>query len=509
MSFKRFLSKTAVAAAVIAMAGAAGAAENSLAADVVVVGGGAAGMAAATASVDAGLKTVLLEKNAFVGGGAALAEGLFGAQTEWQRLRNYSLPVDYAYDRIMNFTHYKANGALVKRFLRGSAGNLDWLAAHGMKFNLTQMSTTELISWHVVGPYKGTEHGAAYIQLLNDYVLAHGGKIYTNTPAKSLIKEGGRVVGVKAADNKGNTYTIRAKAVVIASGGYGNSPEKLRDWAHVNPKLVQPTAPLNKTGDGIVMAREAGAAPGPVGLMLHPGTEGKGIKFLGDLYSLTWAPRSMWVNADGNRFVRETVVHEFSDTGNALIAQRGEYAWAIFDENQVKFYETKGIDNGVGVLIPTGKKLTNLRKEMAEADAANSDGFKSAATLDELAAKIGVPEKNFKAAVEQYNKACEVGYDAAFQKESPWLVPLKKGPFHALRVKPYHFTSYGGVVVDQYLRALDTNGKPITGLYVTGMDASGTYGDTYPVFTSGNAFGFSSWSGHAAVTQAIKDLKLK
>jgi fumarate reductase flavoprotein subunit len=409
----------------------------------------------------------------------------------------------------MDFTHYKANGALVKRFLKGSAGNLDWLADHGMKFNLTQMSTTELISWHVVGPYKNSVHGAAYIQLLNDWVKAHGGQILVNTPAKSLIKEDGRIVGVKAADNKGNTYTIRSKAVVIASGGYGNSPEKLREWAHVDPDLVKPTAPLNKTGDGISMAREAGAAPGPVGLMLHPGTEGKGIKFLGDLYSLSWAPRSLWVNADGNRFVRETVVHEFSDTANALMAQRGEFAWAIFDEDAVKFYEEKGIDNGVGVLVPTGKKLTELRKEMADAEAADSESFKSAATVEELAQKIGVPAENLKAAFDQYNKACEVGYDAAFQKEQPWLNPVRKAPFHALRIRPYHFTSYGGVKVDPYLRALDKDGKPITGLYVAGMDVSGIYGDTYPVFTSGNAFGFSSWSGHAAVDQAVKDLKLK
>jgi fumarate reductase flavoprotein subunit len=73
MRFTKHALRAAVAAAFAGALGAAAAADTQLTADVVVVGGGAAGMSAATASVDAGLKTVLLEKNAFVGGGAALA----------------------------------------------------------------------------------------------------------------------------------------------------------------------------------------------------------------------------------------------------------------------------------------------------------------------------------------------------------------------------------------------------------------------------------------------------
>ena len=121
MTLKHFLTRTAVAAAVVAIAGAAGAAEKQMTADIVVVGGGAAGMAAVTQAVDAGKKAILLEKNAFLGGGASMAEGLGAVQTRWQRDKNYSLAVETAYNRMMSYTHYKTNGPLLRRFLEGSA----------------------------------------------------------------------------------------------------------------------------------------------------------------------------------------------------------------------------------------------------------------------------------------------------------------------------------------------------------------------------------------------------
>ena len=239
MTLKHFLTRTAVAAAVVAIAGAAGAAEKQMTADIVVVGGGAAGMAAVTQAVDAGKKAILLEKNAFLGGGASMAEGLGAVQTRWQRDKNYSLAVETAYNRMMSYTHYKTNGPLLRRFLEGSAENLDWLSKHNLTFHLTQMSPTECITWHVVGKYKNSEHGAAYIEALSDWAKEKGATILTSTPAKSLLTENGRVVGVKAADNQGNTYTIRAKAVIISTGGFNNSPERVRDWGHYDPAVYQ------------------------------------------------------------------------------------------------------------------------------------------------------------------------------------------------------------------------------------------------------------------------------
>ena len=508
MKFAKILARTAVAAAVAAVAGVSGAAETQLTTDIVVVGGGAAGMAALTQAVDSGKKAILLEKNAFVGGTTAMAEGLGDVQSKWQKNAAYSLSIEDAYNRLMNFSHYKANGALVRRFVEGSGENIDWLSKHNLKFKLTQMSPTECITWHVVDKYKGVEHGSAYIQALSDWATAKGGKIMLSTPAKSLIKEGGKVVGVKAADNKGNTYTIRAKAVIIASGGFNNSPERVRDWGHYNPEYYPGLAPINKTGDGIAMSMEAGAVTGEMALMVHPGIKASKVKMLGNIWPISWAPRPVWVNDAGRRFIRETVVHEFSDAGNVLGHQHNGYAWAIFDKKMVDYFANEGIDLGIGVLIPVGAKMTELQKELNDAIAQGSDGVKTGATFADLAKQIGVPADTFVQTMKRYNENAHFGYDRDFYKEREWLTPVETGPFYAVKIGAFSFTSIGGIKVDPYLRALDKNDKPVKGLYCTGMDAAGMYGDTYPVWFSGNGFGFSSWSGRHAALQAIEDEKI-
>ena len=508
MKLASFFKKSAVAAAVLAMTAAAGAAETKMNVDIVVVGGGAAGMAAVTQAADAGKKVVLLEKNAFLGGGAAMAEGLAAVQSRWQRNANYSLSIEDAYNKMMNYTHYKTNGPLLRRFLEGSGENITWLSQHGLTFHLTQMSPTEAITWHVVGKYKDTEHGAAYIQALNDWATQKGAKILTNTPAKSLIKENGKVVGVTAADNQGNTYTIRSKAVVIATGGFNNSPERVRDWGHYDEKIYQGLVPLNKVGDGIAMSEAAGAVAGDMALMVHPGTRASNVKLLGNIWVMSWQPKPVWVNDEGKRFIRETVVHEFSDAGNALGHQHNGYAWAIIDSKMVDYFEKEGLDLGVGVLVPVGAKMTDMKKEIKEVLAKGSDGFKTGATIAELAQQIGVPAATLEATMARYNENAKFGHDRDFYKEREWLVPVETGPYYAIKIAPYSFTSIGGIKVDPFLRALDKDNKPVKGLYCTGMDAAGLYGDSYPVWFSGNAFGFSSWSGRHAVLQAIEDEKI-
>lgn len=108
----------------------------------------------------------------------------------------------------------------------------------------------------------------------------------------------------------------------------------------------------------------------------------------------------------------------------------------------------------------------------------------------------------------RYNENVAFGFDRDFYKEREWLTPINKGPFYAIKIAPYSFTSIGGIKIDQYMHALDKNNQPVKGLYCTGMDAGGMYGDSYPVWFSGNAFGFSSWSGRHAALQAIEDEKL-
>lgn len=110
------------------------------------------------------------------------------------------------------------------------------------------------------------------------------------------------------------------------------------------------------------MATKAGAAMGNVSFVQHLGTEGKGIKFLGNLYATSWQPSALWVNCDGNRFSNEDVAFSFAQAANAIYAQPHHYGWSIFDDSQVKYMMEKGVDSGIGVLVPVGQKLPNLQK---------------------------------------------------------------------------------------------------------------------------------------------------
>lgn len=485
----------------------ANAEEKAMAADVVVIGGGGAGMSACVKAAELGAKVVLLEKNAFLGGGASFAEGLFGLESEWQRDKNYGLGVLEMDKYLQRFHHFKGDAKLSRRYLEESADSLNWLAKHDISFEAIQVSPAESLTWHVVGKYGNVSHGAAYIAALKDHAEKLGVQMMLSTPAKSLIMKNGAVAGVKAEDDSGNTYTISAKNVIIATGGFGDNAEMIRNELGYDPTKVKTSVPLNKTGDGIQMAWAVGADKTKETAVLHPGTEGKGIKFLNDIYVMSWQPFNLWVNNRGERFAPETLTFEFSLAGNAIASQYGNSAWAIFDDQAIDYVEKQGVDVGVGVLIPTKTKLSKLRNEIDAALNLKSDAVKKAASIEALAKQIGVPADNLAETLKQYNKAASVRFDQDYFKLDQWLRALKGKNYYAVKLHPYYFCTLGGLRTDTDMHVLDKQDKPIEGLYAAGTDVGGLYGDTYTTWTSGHAFGFAAWSGQKAAENAVKSLK--
>ena len=503
-------AKLTLSAAFVALAFShnALAADHNLSADILVVGAGSAGLTAAVQAAEKGKKVILLEKNLGVGGSSQFAEGLFAVGSEWNRLRSDPLTKEEAFKTLMEKHSYVIDAAKTKDYVEGSAENISWLAGHGIKFEVVRMTPWEAATWHVISDYKGTNHGAGLIKGLKDAADKAGVETKLGTPATELIlNKEGAVVGAKAADKKGNTYTISAKAVILATGGFGDDPQKVKNWAHRDPEGWKSSVPIGKTGDGIVMATKAGAAMGNVSFVQHLGTEGKGIKFLGNLYATSWQPSALWVNCDGNRFSNEDVAFSFAQAANAIYAQPHHYGWSIFDDSQVQYMMEKGVDSGIGVLVPVGQKLPNLQKEIDEAVAVKSDGFKAADSVAQLAKELGVPEANLQKAVEQYNKACEVGHDGEYYKEKTYLRPLNTKKLYAIKLKAYFFSSYGGLNTNRKHQVLDKNNKPIKGLYATGLEVSDMVGPTYSTWSSGHAFGFASYSGRHAALNAIDEMK--
>ena len=130
---------------------------------------------------------------------------------------------------------------------------------------------------------------------------------------------------------------------------------------------------------------------------------------------------------------------------------------------------TKGIDSGIGVLVPVGTQLKNLQQDIKDALAVDSDGFKEADSIAELAKKINVPAKNLEATVAEYNKTCELQHDPVFLKDRRYLKPINGKKYYALKLKSYFFSAYGGLVTNRQHQVLDTHHKPIPGLYAAGL----------------------------------------
>lgn len=506
MRFKGFkLTVAAVLALAVSMPGWA--AEHLLSADVVVVGGGAAGMAASVKAAENGAKVILLEKNGMVGGGGAnYAEGLYGIETEWQRDKNYGLSIGESAEYLQRFHHFKSDAKLNRLFLDQASDSLNWLAKHDITFEAIQVSPSETLTWHVIGKYKGDMHGTAYIHALKDWADKLGVKTYLNTQGKSLIMKEGKVAGIKAASST-DTYTITAPNVILATGGFGDNPKLIKELLHYNPANVKASININKTGDGYQMARAVGAMEGPATAVLHPGTEGKGIQFLSNLYVMSWQPFNMWVNNRGERFASETITFEFALAGNAIASQYGNAGWAIFDDAALDYVNSQGIDVGVGVIIPTKTKLTNVRKEIDAAVAAGSESVKRASSIEGLAKEIGVPPQALAQTLAAYNKSANDHHDGEFFKMPHWMRPIGKGNYYAVRIRPYFFCTLGGLRTDRDMHVLNEKDQPIPGLYATGVDVGGLYGDTYTTWTSGHAFGFAAWSGQRAAMSVVKSLK--
>ncbi|MEE3662450.1 FAD-dependent oxidoreductase [Brenneria sp. g21c3] len=485
----------------------AAAQESKLETDVVVVGFGGAGVSAAVSAAEAGLKVIALEKQAIAGGSSNFAEGLFAVQTDQTRKNAVTMTPEEAYRTSMEFNQsYRVNPALVRMYLKESGPTIRWLEKQGVNFYVTQISAHEPRVWHIVEEYGNAHHGAALIKRMAERARELGVTVMYKTPGKKLIYQDGAIKGIEAEDADGNKITILAKAVILATGGFQDSKEKVKAWTPFDPEKVTPFAHLNKTGDGIDMATAVGADTTDFGLLLHPAVTDKGIPLVGDLQAMAWEP-NLWVNKYGDRFIDETIVESFAIAGNAIEGQRDSFVWSIFDDDTIKFVEEEGARTGMGVIIPVMKKLTNLKKEIDDAINAGSAKVVRASSLDELAKKLDVDPRRLKASVTRFNQIKEKNVDEDFVRNPATVLQLTGPTYYALKVQPHYFASFGGVRITTDLEVTDKQDKVIKGLYATGLDVGGQYGRTYTLWASGSHYSFAVTSGRLSAVNAANYIR--
>jgi fumarate reductase flavoprotein subunit len=500
------------------------AAEN-FEADLVVIGGGGAGLAAACAAAENGCRNVIvLEKAGSATGSTGMAHDVFGAESPVQKRLGIDASKDELFKTAMEWAHWtKINPRIVRAFIDKSSDTIAWLENKGLAFDMIQYYPNQvpLVRHSVIG------HGHALMKALRDSCQQQGVRILTRTAGKKLLcDQAGRICGLVAESKEGD-FTIAAKSVVMATGGYGNNKEMLKKYISNYHDTMSYDGPPSNTGDGILMATEVGAATAGLGACnLHgpfikpksdshwmkmdaPGPDGSPIRIT--LWFLAWEPEMLWVNKRGQRFIDEGYNLAFFAFGNAVAMQPEGITYTLLDTDILRLIEKQGLirpgaaSRANWLPVSAATPLPGLEREIQKQ--ADKGDLKIANSWDEIAAWMGANPAALKATIDEYNAACDDKRDPVFAKDRRYLLPMRTPPFYAVRGHIGLCDTYGGIKINERMEALDTEDNPIAGLYAAGSTTGCWETESYCYRLTGHLVGFALNSGRIAGENAAKYLK--
>ena len=463
-------------------------------ADVVIVGAGGAGMTAAMTASDAGKSVIILESQAMVGGNSVRSTGgMNAAKTVYQDENEFgegagvekmlkSAADNYADNEFITslaatvaqqWADYQANPVgyfdsvelmeldtmvggkginnpeLVKTLVEGTAPAIDWLDENGMSLhNVAAFGGASVKRIHrpVNEEGKVVSVGAYLVPLMEKACQDRGVEFILNTTADTILTDAnGQAVGVSGTDKDGNTVTVNAKAVVLATGGFGANLDMVASYKPELKGFMTTNAP-GIQGQGIAMATAIGAATVDMEqIQIHPTVEANTAALITEGLR---GDGAILVNANGERFTDEVSTRD--KVSAAEIAQPGSFSWLIVDQamadasNVIQGYITKGYT-------------------------------KQGATYEELAKEIEVDPATFAATMEKWNGCVEAKTDADFGRTS-FANPLNTAPYYAIKVSAGVHHTMGGVVINSSTEVLKEDGSVIPGLFAAGEVTGGVHG---------------------------------
>ena len=475
--------------------------------DVVVVAAGLSGLAASIAAAETGKKVITLEKSNVTGGAANMGMSPLAIGTKYQRDANFNMTPAEAWRKHMNFIHWQGDARLIKKYYEKTASTIEWLEDMGVEFcglitayavgENERAYATAYPTAHCVKPEGGGAPGPRCAGAMTKAMTARarelGVEILFETVGVSVIMEDGKAAGVRAKGKNGE-FEVRAGAVIIATGGFGDNPALIKErFGYEWGKDLFSFRIPGMTGDGIRMAWEAGAGHSKMMMeLMYQCPDNMTV------WNFDGAFRQpvLWVNKRGERFMNEDMAPNSTFTGNAIINQPANVAFSIMDQRRVNAYRKKGpdlLDHVHGHQI-----FDNWDEDVERAISSGYKYFHKADTLEELAESMGVPVDAFVETVEEYNDMCDAGWDDLFEKDRRYMYPVSKGPFYALEFYAGAYGTLGGVKVNHKLEVETADFQVIPGLYCVGTDACAIYGDCYPFTFAGNTMGFCLNSGRMA-----------
>ncbi|HIY92158.1 flavocytochrome c [Companilactobacillus sp. HBUAS56275] len=442
--------------------------------DVIIIGSGGAGLTSAIQAYELGLSPVILEKMDKLGGNTTRASsGMNAAETFVQLDHKIVDSYQDFYDETFVGGGKQNNPELLKFFTEHGALAIDWLAQHGIELDdltitggMKTMRTHRPSSLAPIGGYLVTE----LLKLVDKYQIP----VFDGIKVNELLMKDGQVIGVKASTDQ--KVEIHAKAVILATGGFGAGKDLLKKYRADLTSLKTTNQP-GATGDGIKLAQKVGAKLVDMDqVQVHPTVQqdtphafliGEAVRGEG----------AILVNKQGQRFVneldtRKNVTQAIDDLG-------GTGAYLIFDTSirqrvkAIEFYDHVG-------LVENGKDLT------------------------ELAEKTNLNPQNLQETVEKWNQAVESKRDSEFKRSTGMERKISQGPFFAIHIAPAVHYTMGGVAINHNTQVLNTDNQVIKGLFAAGEVVGGLHGNNR---IGGNSIAETVIFGRQAGQQVFKYLK--
>lgn len=442
--------------------------------DVIIIGSGGTGLTSAIQAYELGLSPVILEKMDKIGGNTTRASsGMNAAETSVQLDHKIVDSFEDFYNETYLGGGKQNNTELLKFFTEHGALAIDWLAQHGIELDdltitggMKTMRTHRPSSLAPIGGYLVTE--------LLKWVAKDEIPLFANIKVTDLLTENGQITGVKAETDQ--EVTIKADAVVLATGGFGAGRDLLAEYRSDLLSLRTTNQP-GATGDGLKLAQKVGAKLVDMDqIQVHPTVQqdtphafliGEAVRGEG----------AILVDNAGQRFVNELDTRK--NVTKAIDDLGGTGAYLIFDRdirNRVKaieFYDHVG-------LVKTGQ------------------------TLAELATEINVDSKVLEQTVSDWDQAVKKQNDTVFGRTTGMERNISDAPFYAIHVAPAVHYTMGGVAINHQTQVLNESGQVIKGLFAAGEVAGGLHGNNR---IGGNSIAETVVFGRQAGQQVFKYLQ--